>query len=319
MGIAKAVCLKNHFNKIFPESEVEACVELFDASSADSILSGSPDFVLDCIDNIDTKILLLSTCLKRGLKVISATGAGARADPTRIRVADIRESSNDPLSRTVRHRLRREHDIDGGLPVVFSTERPKVKLLPFKGPTGEEANPADYQVVPGFRVRIIPVLGTVPAIFGQVMATYVVTQIASMSLQLEPVVNLDVDHYGLLHNRLIEREELLFGSAAEVEVDKEEVAYIVRELWHGQSARDQSSRKVGRGMWRSMNTLTLTRWDQSQPPSICNLVLLTFQEAEEHESTTLDEIRENEPEYYHRVTSVLQQAYRDFYGSKQPS
>lgn len=148
----------------------------------------------------------------------------------------------------MRHRLRREHDIDGGLPVVFSTERPKVKLLPFKGPTGEEANPADYQVrrtlgvwmvynrslqappanvlavclatqvVPGFRVRIIPVLGTVPAIFGQVMATYVVTQIASMSLQLEPVVNLDVDHYGLLHNRLIEREELLFGSAAEVEV-----------------------------------------------------------------------------------------------------
>lgn len=58
MGIAKAVCLKNHFNKIFPESEVEACVELFDASSADSILSGSPDFVLDCIDNIDTKVYI---------------------------------------------------------------------------------------------------------------------------------------------------------------------------------------------------------------------------------------------------------------------
>lgn len=50
------------------------------------------------------QILLLSTCLKRGLKVISATGAGARADPTRIRVADIRESSNDPLSRTVRRK-----------------------------------------------------------------------------------------------------------------------------------------------------------------------------------------------------------------------
>lgn len=45
---------------------------------------------------------LLAACVRRGLKVISATGAGARADPTRIRIADIRESTNDPLSRSVR-------------------------------------------------------------------------------------------------------------------------------------------------------------------------------------------------------------------------
>lgn len=44
---------------------------------------------------------LLAACVRRGLKVLSATGAGARADPTRIRVADLRESTNDPLSRAV--------------------------------------------------------------------------------------------------------------------------------------------------------------------------------------------------------------------------
>lgn len=44
---------------------------------------------------------LLAACVHRGLKVLSATGAGARADPTRIRVADLRESTNDPLSRAV--------------------------------------------------------------------------------------------------------------------------------------------------------------------------------------------------------------------------
>lgn len=74
------------------------------------------------------------------------------------------------------------------------------------------------QVVPGFRVRIIPVMGTIPAIFGQVMATYVVTQIAGMPVQTEPVVNLDVEHYGILHRRLVEREELQFGTAEAVEV-----------------------------------------------------------------------------------------------------
>lgn len=47
------------------------------------------------------QVSLLAACVRRGLKVLSATGAGARADPTRIRVADLRESTNDPLSRAV--------------------------------------------------------------------------------------------------------------------------------------------------------------------------------------------------------------------------
>jgi len=46
-------------------------------------------------------VALLAACVRRGLKVLSATGAGARADPTRIRIADLRESTNDPLSRAV--------------------------------------------------------------------------------------------------------------------------------------------------------------------------------------------------------------------------
>lgn len=46
----------------------------------------------------------------------------------------------------VRHRLRRDHGIEGGIPVVFSLEKPKAKLLPFKGPSGNEENPSDYQV-----------------------------------------------------------------------------------------------------------------------------------------------------------------------------
>ena len=45
----------------------------------------------------------------------------------------------------VRHRLKKGYGIEGGIPVVFSLEKPKAKLLPFKGPNGEE-NPSDYQV-----------------------------------------------------------------------------------------------------------------------------------------------------------------------------
>ncbi|CAN1829172.1 tRNA threonylcarbamoyladenosine dehydratase [Linum perenne] len=312
VGIPKAECLKKHFASIFPECSVEAKVLLYDESSEEEILSGHPDFVLDCIDNIDTKVALLAACARRGLKVLSATGAGARADPSRIRVADLRESTNDPLSRAVRHRLRKYHGIEGGIPVVFSLEKPKAKLLPFKGPSGEEENPSDYQVVPGFRVRIIPVLGTIPAIFGQVMASYVVTQLAGFQVEMEPVVNLDTDHYQMLHQRLIEHEESLYGTAIEVEVDVEEVKYIVKELWHGRSARDQSVKDVGRGMWRAINELMLVRWDVEKPASVSNLILLKFKEADELESRTLDDIKEKEPEFFQRVTTTLKRAQLEF-------
>ncbi|KAK6927812.1 THIF-type NAD/FAD binding fold [Dillenia turbinata] len=311
VGTPKALCLKKHFSSIFPECNVEAKVQLFDASSAEEILSGNPDFVLDCIDNIDTKVALLAACVQRGLKVLSAMGAGARADPTRIRVADLRESTNDPLSRAVRHRLRKDYGIEGGIPVVFSLEKPKAKLLPFKGPNGVEDNPSDYQLVPGFRVRIIPVLGTIPAIFGQIMASYVVTQLAEVRVKTEPVVNLDIDHYRMLHQRLIEHEESLYGSALQVQVDVEDVMYIVKELWHGRSARDKFTKDIGRGMWRAINELILVRWDQAKEASVTNLILLRFKEADEHESTTLEEIKRKEPEYYARVTCVLKQAEQD--------
>lgn len=73
-------------------------------------------------------------------------------------------------------------------------------------------------MVPGFRVRIIPVLGSIPAIFGMVMASYVVTQLAELQVQTEPIVNMDIDHYRVLHQRLIEHEESLYGTAKEVQV-----------------------------------------------------------------------------------------------------
>ncbi|XP_075500942.1 tRNA threonylcarbamoyladenosine dehydratase isoform X3 [Primulina tabacum] len=315
VGTPKASCLKKHFSAIFPECHVDARVLLFDSSSEDEILSGHPDFVLDCIDNIDTKVSLLAACVRRGLKVLSATGAGARADPTRIRVADLKESINDPLSRAVKsykHRLKRDYSIEGGISVVFSLEKPKAKLLPFKGPSGEAENPSDYQIVPGFRVRIIPVLGTIPAIFGQVMASYVVTQLAGVRVHMEPVVNIDIDHYRVLHQRLIEHEELQYGTTKQVQVDVEEVMYIVKELWHGRSARDESPKEVGRAMWRSVNELILIRWDHTKPACMSNLILLRFKEADEHESSSLEVIRENEPEFFAKVTSVLKRAALDF-------
>jgi tRNA A37 threonylcarbamoyladenosine dehydratase len=52
----------------------------------------------------------------------------------------------DPLARAVRHRLRRDHGINDGLPVLLSTEKPRCRLVPIDE-VGD--NPLDYQVNPG--------------------------------------------------------------------------------------------------------------------------------------------------------------------------
>ena len=52
---------------------------------------------MDAIDNINTKIDLMKNCYDRKLNVISSMGAGAKADPSRIQIADISETFGKTL------------------------------------------------------------------------------------------------------------------------------------------------------------------------------------------------------------------------------
>ena len=54
-----------------------------------------------------TQVALLAACKERGIPVLCSAGAGAKADPTRLRIIDISESSIDPLARAVRHKCAR--------------------------------------------------------------------------------------------------------------------------------------------------------------------------------------------------------------------
>ena len=49
---------------------------MYTEAAEEQLLGGSPDFVLDAIDNIDTKVELLAACHRRGLPVLSSAGAG---------------------------------------------------------------------------------------------------------------------------------------------------------------------------------------------------------------------------------------------------
>ncbi len=47
---------QEHFQTIFPEAHVDARVSMYTVEAEDDLLSGDPDYVLDAIDNIETKV-----------------------------------------------------------------------------------------------------------------------------------------------------------------------------------------------------------------------------------------------------------------------
>ncbi|EPQ27770.1 uncharacterized protein PFL1_04515 [Pseudozyma flocculosa PF-1] len=106
VGRPKVVCCAEKFAQIAPWATLEAWVELFRGDEAERLLGGNPTYVIDAIDNIDTKVELLRYCAENKIKVISSMGAGAKSDPSRIQISDISTTSEDPLARSVRRRLR---------------------------------------------------------------------------------------------------------------------------------------------------------------------------------------------------------------------
>ena len=80
------------------------------------------DYVVDAIDTVSSKLLLIESAKAAGIPVISAMGAGNKLDPSKFRVADISETSVCPLAKVMRKELKRRGITN--VRTVYSTEPP---------------------------------------------------------------------------------------------------------------------------------------------------------------------------------------------------
>ena len=99
------VC-QRHFHDVLPTLEIEAINSMFTHEQAATLLAGNPDYVIDAIDDINTKADLVLACVEMQLPVISSMGAGAKADPSRLVIGDITDPVNDPLAAKLRSFIR---------------------------------------------------------------------------------------------------------------------------------------------------------------------------------------------------------------------
>ncbi|MBF0342149.1 MAG: ThiF family adenylyltransferase [Magnetococcales bacterium] len=161
LGEKKVDVLGRRLAEINPACELTLLDRfLTPAITGETLDLARPDWVVDAIDSLNSKVNLLIEARARGLAVASSMGAGGRLDPTRLQVGDVMDSTICPLAREVRRRLHRRGQ-GRGIRAVWSTEPPAEPLPPEPTPTG----------------RPRAVNGTIsylPALFGMTLAGIVI-------------------------------------------------------------------------------------------------------------------------------------------------
>ena len=127
VGRQKVDVMAERARGINPACEVEVVHDFLTSETLTEIFARDYDYVVDAIDNLKNKCLLIAACKARAIPVVVVGGAGGRSDPTKITCDDLSRSGSDGLLRNVRRTLRREHGFgeqgEWGIPCVFSRER----------------------------------------------------------------------------------------------------------------------------------------------------------------------------------------------------
>ena len=162
VGQVKVEALKERLLTINPSAEIIALQRLFNAETADSFKLNSYDYIIDAIDSLKDKALLIQMATKTQAKFFSSMGAALKIDPTRIKTAEFWKVHGDPLARALRKRFKR----DGNYPerkfqCVYSDE-----LLENKGCTSAT------DAAPGIiaKAQVNGSLAHITAIFGFMLA-----------------------------------------------------------------------------------------------------------------------------------------------------
>ena len=136
VGKSKVEELKKRLLEINPGADIETRHMAYTAKTCEQFDLGSYDYVLDAIDSLQNKVLLIERSLEAGLTVYSSMGAGAKLDITRIKTGPLSRTLMCPLARMVRKRLGKKRVTKDFL-CVYSDEVPRDPLEETLCGTGE--------------------------------------------------------------------------------------------------------------------------------------------------------------------------------------
>ena len=124
LGLVKVDTLKERLLQINPNADVNAISMEYNEDSAYHLDLDSFDYVVDAIDSVKNKALLILRTTASKAKLFSSMGAALKLDPTKIEVAEFWKVKGDPLAKALRNKFKKS----GVFPkrkfkCVFSQER----------------------------------------------------------------------------------------------------------------------------------------------------------------------------------------------------
>ena len=124
IGAVKVDVLKERLLQINPQASITAIQMMYNEETANSINLDDYDYVVDAIDSLKDKALLILRTTASKAKLFSSMGAALKLDPTQIKVTEFWKVKGDPLAKALRNRFKKSGQFPSRkFKCVYSEER----------------------------------------------------------------------------------------------------------------------------------------------------------------------------------------------------
>lgn len=163
VGEFKTTLAKKRILDINPNSCVETMNLFVHEDTMERVLDNAPDMVIDAIDSLKPKTLLLNALYQRNIPVISSMGAALKTNPALIKTGDLMDTKHCRLARMLKRKLRKL-GVGKGIRCVYSEEEPVHNHFQYYKELQED------ELGRGRERRVLGSIPTITGIFGLTLA-----------------------------------------------------------------------------------------------------------------------------------------------------
>lgn len=152
LGLLKTEVAKERILDINQEATIYTYPLKIDEDTIQNIPFEQFDYVIDCIDDVNGKLNIISYAKQHSKPILSCCGTANKLDPSKFQIKDISKTTVCPLAKKLRLELKKLaiQEVD----VLFSTEEPRIKNLDF-----------------------LPTVSFVPSVAGLLIARHVILKV----------------------------------------------------------------------------------------------------------------------------------------------
>lgn len=123
IGKLKVDCFKERINSINPDCVVDTYSIFYGNDNKDMIFNEKIDYIVDCCDSLESKMIIIKESIKRNIPVISSMGTGNKFHPELLKISKLKNTCYDPLAKKLRYLLKDDNEALN-IKVVYSEEIP---------------------------------------------------------------------------------------------------------------------------------------------------------------------------------------------------